>query len=216
MLKRPTTGKKKRKGPSAAKLLEATRVELEQEKLSRKQTEEEFMETSARLTSTIENLRQLVHKQQTISNDLHAAREKELKIALSEARAKLSMLEQTRVESLENEAVVKTLETERAKLLQQIAEVVSSREKAEKEHAAEVAALHISTNSLKARLQEIFRDSLQDAIDDEKKRIEAELSLDAEAALAEVRICIRYNVVYCPLSFDYPLYVCTTLCRLDN
>jgi hypothetical protein len=133
---------------------EAALLALAAEKAAR---EKELGDTIARLAGSLAECKALLASEAAASEGGLRVRESALRVELAAARARVRELEELLTVSREAGAAASVAETERMALLQQCAEVVASREHAERVHASEKAALVASQAAVRMRFEEAFK-----------------------------------------------------------
>jgi hypothetical protein len=112
-------------------------------------TEHDLRSTAERLAGTIDGLKALVLTQQRERDASHDAAERELRMELGAAGARITQLRETAAHAREDAAAVALLERERVALLRETSEAVASCEALERRHAAETHELNNQIASLK-------------------------------------------------------------------
>lgn len=161
---------KKEKKKTPKQIIAALEAEVASLKLERAAASLKSNDDSARLATTIETLKALLLSQQKEVDASRDAVEKELRLEISKLMAENERLKDAAGTARENAQGIVTLQGERIKLLKQVADAVASREAAEKAHAQHAHEMQSNINSLKARLETVFSDTLRTAVADEKKR----------------------------------------------
>ena len=176
--------KVKKKTPKQLLLeAEAALVALRAEKDAR---EVELATTISRLAATVTQCKELIVSQQRqLESDLNA-REKQLRMELSATRARVRELEEEAARSAVAVACADGATAELATLRRTVAEVIGSREVAERGHAVEKAAYANSLAQVRARLEDVFKESLRKEIELERRRVLNEIGSDTAAGMLEL------------------------------
>jgi len=158
--------------------------------------EAELGATITRLAATVTECKTLIVTQQRDVEESVDAREKSLRVALAASRARVAQLEDGSMQALRAEATAATDFSERALLRREIAELMASREHAERGHAIEKAAFANSLMQTRNQLEEVFRETLAKALETERRKLASQMGSDAVAGALELhslRKCLAEN-----------------------
>ena len=183
---------KKAKGPKV--LLAECEAALAITKSQAASREMELGSTILQLASTVTECKALIVAQQLDLETNVDAREKSLRIALASARSRVAELERSSSMQVRTDTAAKTAAEERTLLCREIAELIASREVASSGHAIEKASFTSTLMRTRTQLELVFKETLAQALEIERRNIANQMGADAVAGAIELR-ALRINLL---------------------